>query len=88
MSENTLHLSLKKTEQYSRLPKIVVMGVGGGGCNAINNMMDKKIEGVEFVAVNTDVQSLVNSKAQKTIQLVLVHIQKLVVLLPKNQRKK
>ena len=69
MSENTLHLSLKKTEQYSRLPKIVVMGVGGGGCNAINNMMDKKIEGVEFVAVNTDVQSLVNSKAQKTIQL-------------------
>lgn len=69
MSENTLHLSLKKPEQYSRLPKIVVMGVGGGGCNAVNNMMDKKIDGVEFIAVNTDIQSLANSKAHKTIQL-------------------
>ncbi len=45
------------------------MGVGGGGCNAVNNMMDKKIDGVEFIAVNTDIQSLANSKAQKTIQL-------------------
>jgi len=69
MSENTLHLSLKETEQYSKLPKVVVMGVGGGGCNAVNNMVDKKIDGVEFIAVNTDIQSLAHSKAQKTIQL-------------------
>lgn len=69
MNENTLHLSLKRTEQYQKLPKIVVMGVGGGGCNAVNNMMEKKIDGVEFIAVNTDIQSLVNSKAEKTIQL-------------------
>lgn len=69
MSENTLHLSLKKTEQYGKLPKIVVMGVGGGGCNAVNNMLTKDIEGVEFIAVNTDIQSLANSKAEKTIQL-------------------
>lgn len=69
MSDNTLHVSLKNVEQYGKLPKIVVMGVGGGGCNAINNMMEKKIDGVEFIAANTDIQSLANSKAEKTIQL-------------------
>lgn len=69
MNGNTIQLSLKKAEQYGRLPKIVVMGVGGGGCNAVNNMMDKKIDGVEFIAVNTDIQSLSHSKAHKTIQL-------------------
>lgn len=69
MVENTLHFSLKKTSQCGRLPKIVVMGVGGGGCNAINNMMGKKIEGVEFIAANTDIQSLASSKAERTIQL-------------------
>ena len=45
------------------------MGVGGGGCNAINNMMSKEIEGVDFIAVNTDMQSLAHSSAPKTIQL-------------------
>ncbi|MDD2840525.1 MAG: cell division protein FtsZ [Rickettsiales bacterium] len=69
MSENTLHISLKKTEHYGRLPKIVVMGVGGGGCNAINNMMERHISGIEFIAANTDIQSLMNSKAEKVIQL-------------------
>lgn len=69
MSENTLHFSLKRPEEYCQLPKIVVMGVGGGGCNAINDMLSKDIEGVEFIAVNTDVQSLANSQAEKVIQL-------------------
>lgn len=69
MSENTLRISLKKTEQYGRLPKIVVMGVGGGGCNAINNMLERQISGIEFIAANTDIQSLANSKAEKVIQL-------------------
>jgi cell division protein FtsZ len=51
------------------LPKILVVGVGGAGCNAINNMIASKLEGVEFIAANTDVQTLVNSKAHKTINL-------------------
>jgi len=69
MTENTLKISLKKAEQYGRLPKIVVMGVGGGGCNAINNMLERQIQGIEFIAANTDIQSLANSKAEKVIQL-------------------
>lgn len=69
MMENTTLISLKNTEDYKRLPKILVMGVGGGGCNAINNMMSKEIEGVDFIAVNTDMQSLAHSSAPKTIQL-------------------
>lgn len=69
MIENTTLISLKNAEQYGKLPKILVMGVGGGGCNAINNMMERKIEGVDFVAVNTDMQCLANSKAARVIQL-------------------
>ncbi len=67
--ENTTHISLKNTEDYKRLPKILVMGVGGGGCNAINNMMAKEIDGVDFIAVNTDMQCLAHSTAPRTIQL-------------------
>ncbi|MGD0231058.1 MAG: cell division protein FtsZ, partial [Syntrophorhabdales bacterium] len=37
--------------------KLKVVGIGGGGCNAINNMVEGGLQGVEFVAVNTDVQS-------------------------------
>ncbi len=39
-------------------PKLAVVGVGGGGGNAINNMVDKGINGVEFIAINTDKQAL------------------------------
>ena len=39
-------------------PRIVVLGVGGAGGNAINNMIDAGIQGVEFVAANTDAQDL------------------------------
>ena len=41
MVDNTLHISLKKSDQYGKLPRIVVFGVGGGGCNAINNMVGR-----------------------------------------------
>ncbi|MCT4552787.1 MAG: cell division protein FtsZ [Alphaproteobacteria bacterium] len=51
------------------LPNITVFGVGGGGCNAVNNMIEKGIEGVRFVSANSDLQSLVNSRADKIIQL-------------------
>ncbi len=49
--------------------KIKVIGVGGGGGNAINNMIEESLTGVTFIAANTDVQVLNNSKAQYKIQL-------------------
>lgn len=48
---------------------IKVIGVGGGGCNAVNRMIEAGIQGVEFIAMNTDTQVLDNSKATKKIQL-------------------
>ncbi|MEQ9115352.1 MAG: cell division protein FtsZ [Rickettsiales bacterium] len=50
-------------------PTITVFGVGGAGGNAINNMISSKLEGVNFVAANTDSQALANSLATKRIQL-------------------
>lgn len=49
--------------------KIRVVGVGGGGGNALNTMIHKGIEGVEFIAVNTDLQALENSSADQKIQV-------------------
>ena len=50
-------------------PRIVVIGVGGAGGNAINNMIASGLEGVEYVAANTDSQALVTSSAECRIQL-------------------
>ncbi len=49
--------------------KIKVIGVGGGGGNAINNMIDSNLQGVMFIAANTDAQALANSKANTKIRL-------------------
>ena len=49
--------------------KLIVVGVGGGGCNALNNMVDAGIQGVEFIAVNTDVKSLSTCRAPLKIQI-------------------
>jgi cell division protein FtsZ len=50
-------------------PRIVVLGVGGAGGNAVNNMIDSHLEGVDFVVANTDAQALAQSKCTKRIQL-------------------
>ena len=50
-------------------PQIKVFGVGGGGTNAVNTMVKSNIEGVEFIAANTDIQSLNDSLANKNIQI-------------------
>ena len=50
-------------------PRITVIGIGGAGCNAINNMITTGLEGVEFVAANTDAQALAMSSAEQQIQL-------------------
>ncbi len=52
-------------------PRILVLGVGGAGGNAINGMIEAGLEGVEFVAVNTDAQDLKHSKAKGKIQMGL-----------------
>jgi cell division protein FtsZ len=50
-------------------PRIVVFGVGGAGGNAVNNMIDARLQGVEFVVANTDAQALTRAKTPNRIQL-------------------
>ena len=65
-------LNLMMTSQQEELkPRITVFGVGGAGGNAVNNMIDKHLEGVEFVVANTDAQALKHSKAHARIQMGL-----------------
>ncbi|GMQ59902.1 cell division protein FtsZ [Vallitalea sediminicola] len=61
-------LEIKMNEKAS-VAKIVVIGVGGGGNNAVNRMIEDRLNGVEFIAVNTDVQALQCSKASVKIQI-------------------
>jgi cell division protein FtsZ len=56
-------------DKAHQVAKIKVIGVGGGGCNAINTMIAANLEGVEFVAANTDMQALTNSSAVVRLQL-------------------
>ncbi|MFO1071678.1 MAG: cell division protein FtsZ [Geminicoccaceae bacterium] len=63
----TLSLSLPMTHELK--PKITVVGVGGAGGNAVNNMITSHLEGVEFVTCNTDAQSLANCLTDRKIQL-------------------
>ena len=64
----TINLSLPNTENELK-PRIVVVGVGGAGGNAVNNMIKANLEGVEFVVTNTDAQALAQSQAERKIQL-------------------
>ncbi len=65
-------LNLTVTSQREELkPRITVFGVGGAGGNAVNNMIDKQLEGVEFVVANTDAQALQQSRAHSKIQMGL-----------------
>ncbi|WP_265518917.1 cell division protein FtsZ [Nitratireductor luteus] len=59
----------KKSEISEMRPKITIIGVGGGGGNAINNMIAQNLQGVDFVVANTDAQALSMSKAERLIQL-------------------
>ena len=56
-------------ENNNQGAKIKVIGVGGGGCNAVNRMIRAKVEGVEFIAANTDLQALKLSQAPIKLQL-------------------
>ena len=52
-------------------PRILVLGIGGAGGNAIDGMIDAGLQGVEFIAVNTDAQDLKTSKSKTRIQIGL-----------------
>ena len=64
----TINLSVPQNMQELR-PRITVVGVGGAGCNAVNNMINADLEGVDFLVANTDGQALAHSKASRKIQL-------------------
>ncbi len=64
----TINLTVPKNMQELR-PRITVVGVGGAGCNAVNNMIEADLEGVDFLVLNTDGQALAHSKSDRKIQL-------------------
>ncbi len=64
----TLNLSVPKTE-FNLAPKITVIGVGGAGGNAVNNMIQSNVEGVDFMISNTDAQALGLSLCERRIQM-------------------
>src|SRR5271157_5786153 len=59
----------KKYQPVETFARIKVIGVGGGGQNAVNRMIEEGIEGVEFIAANTDAQALTLSKAPIRVRL-------------------
>ncbi|MGB0245916.1 MAG: cell division protein FtsZ, partial [Paracoccaceae bacterium] len=63
----TLNLSISEKEDLK--PRITVFGVGGAGGNAVNNMIEKQLKGVDFVVANTDAQALQQSQSSQKIQL-------------------
>ncbi len=62
-------ISLSAPSASEMKPRILVFGVGGGGCNAVNNMITAGLEGVDFIVANTDAQQLAYAKTDKRIQL-------------------
>ncbi|WP_426958798.1 cell division protein FtsZ [Muricoccus radiodurans] len=65
----TLNLTIPRQQHTDFTPRITVIGVGGAGCNAVNNMIGMGLDGVEFLVANTDAQQLVNSRAERRVQL-------------------
>lgn len=69
--EKVIHLipEEKSPSMVSQKVKLKIIGVGGGGNNVINRLYDKRIEGIELIAVNTDIQGLKHTKADVKIQI-------------------
>ncbi|MFC3134141.1 cell division protein FtsZ, partial [Microbaculum marinum] len=62
-------INLKMPDLTELKPKITVFGVGGAGGNAVNNMIESGLQGVEFVVANTDAQALTTSSAERIVQM-------------------
>jgi len=60
---------MQTKNQPESFASIKVVGVGGGGCNAVDRMIDEGLQGVDFIAVNTDAQALMLSKAQTRVRI-------------------
>ena len=69
MAEHTDDLRIRYQDEASRGARIKVIGVGGGGNNAVNRMIAAGVEGMEFISANTDVQALQLSNASVKLQL-------------------
>lgn len=67
----SIKLGVADTTVSHLKPRIAVIGVGGGGGNAVNNMIAQNLEGVDFIVANTDAQALAHSSASRKIQLGL-----------------
>jgi cell division protein FtsZ len=65
----TLNLTVVQPTHTDFTPRISVIGVGGGGTNAVDNMIAGNLQGVEFIVANTDAQQLMHSRADRRIQL-------------------
>ena len=65
----TINLSVPQNETLELKPRINVVGVGGAGGNAVNNMINGQLEGCEFIVANTDAQALIHSGTERRIQL-------------------
>jgi cell division protein FtsZ len=65
----TLNLNTPQQTHTDFTPRITVIGVGGGGTNAVDNMIAANLRGVDFVVANTDAQQLMHSKADRRVQL-------------------
>ena len=62
-------IEMIEAEEFNQGTQIKVIGVGGGGSNAVEHMIARSVQGVEFVSANTDAQALTRSSAHRTIQL-------------------
>jgi cell division protein FtsZ len=65
----TLNLTIPQQLHADFRPRICVIGVGGGGTNAVDNMIASNLQGVDFIVANTDAQQLMHSRADRRIQL-------------------
>ena len=64
-----MSIEMIEVEEFNMGTQIKVIGVGGGGGNAVDHMIDRNVQGVEFICANTDAQALTRSLANRTIQL-------------------
>ncbi len=64
-----MSIEMIEIEEFNQGTQIKVIGVGGGGCNAVDHMIECGVQGVEFICANTDAQALGRGSAHKTIQL-------------------
>ena len=75
MKNMSVNLGVPESTKSKLKPRVLVLGVGGGGCNALNTMIASGLKGVEFVACNTDSQSLEFCNAKQKIQLGIQNTQ-------------